>query len=189
VLQDRLVKEMRLAGIKTKDETNAFLGKYLPRHNERFRVYPTNDTDAHVRLPEHFDLDKHLCIKAQRTIKKDNTIAYEGRLYQLEASNSNKVNVEERLDGTLHIISKGVALKYEEISDRPKQVAVIKTDLREYNRPPKPSRIIHGKEGGNPGVQLFQRRLIFINKNRTFLNWLDMKLIYSFYHFVSIISC
>ena len=140
MLQDRLVKEMRLAGIKTKDETNAFLGKYLPRHNERFRVYPTNDTDAHVRLPEHFDLDKHLCIKAQRTIKKDNTIAYEGRLYQLEASNSNKVNVEERLDGTLHIISKGVALKYEEISDRPKQVAVIKTDLREYNRPPKPSK-------------------------------------------------
>ncbi|OPY87720.1 MAG: Integrase core domain protein [Smithella sp. PtaU1.Bin162] len=140
VLQDRLVKEMRLRGIKRKDEANAFLGEYLPKYNEKFRVSPVNETDAHVRLPGYFDLDRYLCIKAQRTIKKDNTIAYEGRLYQLEASNSKKVAVEERLDGTLHMISKGMVLKYKEISERPKRVAVAKTDLRAYNRPPKPSK-------------------------------------------------
>jgi hypothetical protein len=139
VLQDRLVKEMRLNGIKTKDEANAFLKTYLPGYNRRFKVCPANDMDAHVKLPGHFNLDEYLCIKAQRTIRKDNTIAYNGRLYQIEASNSKKVALEERLDGTLHIISKGVSLKYKEISERPK-LTIAKTDQRQYNRPAKPSK-------------------------------------------------
>jgi hypothetical protein len=58
----------------------------------------------------------------------------------LEASNSKKVAVEDRLDGALHIISKGVALKYKEISERPRQEVPATTDLRIYNRPPKPSK-------------------------------------------------
>jgi len=138
VLQDRLVKEMRLAGIKTKDEANAFLETYLPRYNEKFRVCPANEMDAHVRLPRHFDLDKYLCIKNQRTVRKDNTIAYKGNLYQLEASSSKKVCIEERLDGSLYIISKGTALKYKEIAERQKQTMVVKQDMRQYNRLSKP---------------------------------------------------
>lgn len=140
VLQDRLVKEMRLRGIKTKDEANAFLEEYLSRHNERFRVCPANETDAHVRLPGCFDLDKYLCIKAQRTVRKDNTIAYNGRLYQIKENSSKRVALEERIDGSLLIISKGETLKHEEISERPKQEMIIKTDQRVYNRPPKPSK-------------------------------------------------
>ena len=101
---------------------------------------PANETDVHVRLPGYFNLDRHLCIKNKRTINKDNTIAYEGNLYQLEASNSKKVTVEDRLGGTVHIISNGIAIKYNEILERPKQAAVIKADLRAYNRPPKPSK-------------------------------------------------
>jgi len=37
VLQDRLVKELRLRGIKTKDAANEFIKEYLPRYNERFK--------------------------------------------------------------------------------------------------------------------------------------------------------
>jgi transposase len=139
VLQDRLVKEMRLQGIKTKEEANAFLKTYLYGYNRRFRVCPANDTDAHVKLPGYFNLDKYLCIKAQRTIRKDNTIAYNGRLYQIEASNSKKVTMEERLDSSLHIISKGTTLNYKLITERPKQTDA-KTDQRQYNRPIKPSK-------------------------------------------------
>ncbi|MBM4272457.1 MAG: transposase [Deltaproteobacteria bacterium] len=62
VLHDRLVKEMRLRDIKTKDEANQFLEEYLPRYNERFRVCPANEADAHVKLPGHVDLDNYLCI-------------------------------------------------------------------------------------------------------------------------------
>jgi len=60
VFQDRLVKEMRLRGITTKEAANAFLEEYLPRYNERFGVCPANELDAHVKLPRYFDLDRSL---------------------------------------------------------------------------------------------------------------------------------
>jgi hypothetical protein len=140
VLQDRLVKEMRLQGIKTKDEANVFLETYLSRYNKKFRVCPANETDVHIRLPRYFNWDKYLCIKDQRTIRNDNTIAYNKKLYQLEESDSKKVDLEERIDGSLLIISKGRALKYKEITETPKQMVSAKKDRRAYNRPPKPSK-------------------------------------------------
>jgi len=141
VLQDRLVKEMRLRGIKTKEEANEFLEEYLPRYNERFRVCPANEADAHVRLPGAFDLDRYLCIKRNRTIGNDNTIILDGRFYQIEEERKGKkVVVEERIDGSLRITRNGVALKYTELPERPKKEIVTKTDQRVYNRPPKPSK-------------------------------------------------
>jgi hypothetical protein len=138
VLQDRLVKEMRLQGIKTKDEANVFLETYLPRYNKKFRVCPANETDVHVRPARHFNWDNYLCIKDQRTIRNDNTIAYNKKLYQLEENDSKKVHIEERIDGSLLIISKGRSLKYKEIIERPKQMVNAKKDMRTYNRPLKP---------------------------------------------------
>jgi hypothetical protein len=140
VLQDRLVKEMRLEGIMTKEQANAFLKEYLPRYNERFGVCPANEADAHVKLPSQVDLNRYLCIKTERTIRKDNTIALDGKLYQIEERGSKKVVVEERLDGSLHVISKGVSLRYREITERPKKEVVPKTDAREFNRPLKPAK-------------------------------------------------
>jgi hypothetical protein len=141
VLQDRLVKEMRLRWIRTKEEANAFLEEYLPRHNERFNVCPAHEADVHVKLPRHVDLDEYLCIKTERTIRNDNTIALDGRLYQIEELGGKKVVVQERLDGSLRMISKGAALKYKEITERPKKAAALpKSDLRVYTRPPKPSK-------------------------------------------------
>ena len=185
VLQDRLVKEMRLRGITTKEEANAFLKEYLPRHNERFRVCPANEADAHVKLPRHFDLDKYLCIKTERTIRNDNTIALDGRLYQIEERGGKKVVVEERIDGSLHMISKGVALKYKEITERPKK------EVASQNRPEsvQPAtetfeRSSMEKEMENPEFSSPTKRHMRINqighfyfgKNRTFLNWLDTTL-------------
>jgi hypothetical protein len=46
--------------------------------------------------------------------------------------------IEERTDGYLLIMSKGTALNYKEITERPKQMAAVKKDMRVYNRPPKP---------------------------------------------------
>jgi hypothetical protein len=139
VLQDRLVKEMRLRGIRTKEEANVFLDEYWPRHNEQFRVCPAHEADVHVKLPRSVDLDAYLCIKTERTIRNDNTIALDGRLYQIEEPGGKKVVVQERLDGSLRMISKGAALKYKEITERPKKAALPKTDLRAYTRSPKPS--------------------------------------------------
>jgi len=140
VLQDRLVKEMRLRGIRTKEEANVFLDEYWPRHNEQFRVCPAHEADVHVKLPRHVDLDEYLCIKTERTIRNDNTIALDGRLYQIEERGGKKVVVEERLDGSLHVISRGLSLKYREIIERPKKEVAPKTDTRVFNRPSKPAK-------------------------------------------------
>jgi hypothetical protein len=48
ILQDRLVKEMRLRGIKTKQEANDFLQEHLPLFNRQFSIPAANDTDIHV---------------------------------------------------------------------------------------------------------------------------------------------
>ena len=140
VLQDRLVKEMRLRGIKTKEEANAFLEEYLPRYDKRFRVCPANETDAHVRLPRHVDLDRYLCIKTERTLRKDNTIALDGRLYQIEERGGKKVVVEERIDGSMLMFSNGTSLTYKELTERPQKEVIPKTDARKFNRSQKPSK-------------------------------------------------
>jgi len=139
VLQDRLVKEMRLQGIKTKNAANRFLETYLPKYNQKFSVCPANELDAHIQLPNHLDLDKYLCIKDHRTVRKDHTIAYDKKLYQLEQSDCKKVDIEERIDGTLLILSKGSTLKCHEIIKRPKPMVAVREDQRIYNRPSKPS--------------------------------------------------
>ncbi len=141
VLQDRLVKEMRLAGIRTKDEANVFLKTYLPKHNKKFRVCPACEQDVHVRLPKSFDLDKYLCIKNRRTVRKDHTIAYNRKLYQLDQGDYKKVDIEERIDGSLLILGKGTILKYHPITERPKPMMMVdRENKRIYNRPPKPSK-------------------------------------------------
>ena len=122
VLQDRLIKEMRLAGIRTKEEANAFLEHYLPIYNRRFSVLAANQTDAHVKLPRHIDIDRYLCIKTPRTVRNDNTIAHDGKLYQLvEDVSSKQVTVEERVDGSVRIRSAGVNVRYRQITERAKK--------------------------------------------------------------------
>ena len=160
MLQDRLVKEMRLHGIKTKDEANEFLEEYVPWYNKRFGVCPTQEADAHVRLSAACDLDRYLCIKRVRTIRNDNTIALDGRLYQIEQEHEGKkVLVEERIDGSLHILSNGVVLKYKEITEKPQKEVVVKIDQRVYNRPRKPSKDHPWKKGWKNWHPTTQKRL------------------------------
>ncbi len=122
VFQDRVVKEMRLGGIKTRDEANAFLREYLPIYNRRFQVVPANKTDVHIKPERYFNLDQYLCIKTKRAVRNDNTVAHNKKLYQIkEKVISRKVVVEERLNGSLHISGGGVSLKYREITERPQK--------------------------------------------------------------------
>jgi hypothetical protein len=47
-LQDRLIKEMRLDNISTKEEANGFLERYLPKHNKKFGKPPLNMANLHI---------------------------------------------------------------------------------------------------------------------------------------------
>lgn len=119
-LQDRLVREMRLAGVKSVEEANKFLTTYLPKHNRKFKKQATSDADLHRPALHSRELDRILCIKEERTVKNDFTIAHDGMLYQIEqATRARKVIVEERLDGTLHITYKGQDLRYRTITTQP----------------------------------------------------------------------
>lgn len=119
-LQDRLVKEMRLAGVKSIDQANEFLKKYLPTYNTKFKVKPASEVGLHQPAPPMRELDKILCIKDERTVRNDFTIAHNGKLYQIkDAVKSQKVAVEQRIDGSLHITNKGQDLRYRKITTRP----------------------------------------------------------------------
>ena len=118
--QDRVIKEMRLENIKTIDQANKFLARYLPIYNKRFRTEPAERSDLHRPLPKNVNLDKILCVKTERGLNNDSTIAYETKLYHiLNRIRTKKVTVEERMNGRLFITHKGQELKYREITQRP----------------------------------------------------------------------
>lgn len=118
--QDRVIKEMRLAGVATIDEANRFLEGSLPIYNQRFSVQPTQATDLHRPCPAHRDLDRILCIQTTRCLRKGFTIAHQGELYQIrDHLRATHVLVEERVDGTMRITHKGRPLGYHVIASRP----------------------------------------------------------------------
>ena len=119
-LQDRLVKEMRLARINSVVQANEFLIKYHPIYNAKFKVKPVSDVDVHQPTLSIRELNRIFCIREDRTLRNDFTIAYNGKLYQIkDAIKTQKVAVEERLDGSLHITHRGLDLCYREIKTRP----------------------------------------------------------------------
>ena len=121
-LQDRLVKEMTLRGINTIEEANQYLKSYLSSHNKRFAVQPKEQHDLHRDIPKGLNLDKVLCIRTERTLRNDSTIAHNGKLYQIqEAVKSKKVLVEERVNGRMLITHNDVSLKFKEITLRPEK--------------------------------------------------------------------
>jgi transposase len=117
--QDRLVKEMRLKGVKTIEEANAFLTSYLPAYNRRFSVEPKKEENLHRQVKD-VDLEAVLCIKMERTLKNDHTIKYSGTLYQIEDKiRAKRVTIEELIDGSMRIRHKGIQAAFHEIVERP----------------------------------------------------------------------
>lgn len=131
--QDRLVKEMRLAGIKNIKDANKFLKSYWPKHNKRFSVKPAKDTDMHRPLPANMDLDVKLCVKTKRTVRNDFTIVHHKKLYQIMNRNCpRKVFVEERINNQMLISGNGCYLKYKPIKFSP--VVKIKPKVRRTHK-------------------------------------------------------
>ncbi len=107
--QHRLVRELRLAGIRDIDSANEFLDRYyLSRHNGGFAVPPACAHDAH-RPIGGLDLDAILSHQETRTVTNDYTISYDSTHYQIARDSvvaglrGGKVIVEERLDGSVHV--------------------------------------------------------------------------------------
>jgi hypothetical protein len=116
--QDRLVKELRLAGATTMEQANGVLEKvFLPWFNRRCVVDPVSPNNAHRPLHPSMSLAGILSIQDKRHVTNDYTIRLDNEIYQLlppalPGLRGGMVTVERRLDGSLHLRFKGRYLKY-----------------------------------------------------------------------------
>ena len=137
-LQDRLVKEMRLRNIKSREEANRYLEKeYLNDHNVRFSVAPKQEGDAHRPLTDEMrkGLSSIFSIQSKRRVNNDYTIQFKSRWFQLSATQDTTVykrdivTIEEWLDGSLRVRLRDTYLAYTELPERPKRVKMKVTAL------------------------------------------------------------
>lgn len=124
--QDRLVKDLRLANISTKEAANVYLrGVYIPDHNRRYARPPADPLDVHRSLLPAHDLKSVLAIHLQRQVQNDFTIRYRHRFFQIERKQPVRVypkaqlTVQERLDGSIHLVFRNHRLNFHSISERP----------------------------------------------------------------------
>ena len=117
-LQDRLVKELRLAGASSLAEGNALLPGFMADYNARFAKPPANGKDLHRPLRESDDLEDAFAWKEERTLSRALTLQYDKVIFILEPSDQAKAAIGKRVtvidhpDGRLSIRYKGVELAY-----------------------------------------------------------------------------
>jgi hypothetical protein len=117
-LQDRLVKELRLAGAATLAEGNALLPAFIADYNARFAKPPANNKDLHRPLRAGDDLDDAFAWKEERTLSQALTLQYDKVVFILEPSEQAQAAIGKRVtvvdypDGRLAIRYRGVELAY-----------------------------------------------------------------------------
>ena len=107
--QGRLPQELRLAGIATVEEANAFLRQsYIGEFNAKFAVAAPQKGTA-FRRTSRSDLDWIFTVQTERVVDKDNTVAIGDRHWQLEKIRFRStlagctVTIHEHLDETVSI--------------------------------------------------------------------------------------
>jgi hypothetical protein len=129
-LQDRLVKEMRLAGVHTLAEANRFLQEaFIPFWESRFAVAPRQARDAHRRLEREHRLEEILSVREPRQVAQDYTVRWQGQLWAIPRAEVRaglrgaRIGVERRLDGTLWARFRGSYLTLKPCPVRPRHSA------------------------------------------------------------------
>jgi len=119
--QDRLVKHLRLAKVKTLPDANKFLEKeYWPEWNERFARPLEGVVDMHRALTPQTDLASALSHVEQRQVSNDYTFSFAGRRYQIARTDvkagmrGKSLRIELHLSGALRARFEGV---YAEVSE------------------------------------------------------------------------
>lgn len=130
-LQDRLVKELRLANISTIEKANRFVEKeFIPKFNAKFSVVAQKKGNLHQSLTkiEKENLDKIFSIRNTRIVNNDFTVRFKHLWFQLGPSQpclvlrKDKVQIIESLDGQTFISLRDKYLNYELLPERPKKV-------------------------------------------------------------------
>ena len=132
-LQDRLVKELRLEGIKTREAANEYLRRvFLPRLNREFRKVPASGEVLYRERPLAKDLERILCWKAERKLAGDHTLSYEGRSWQVlphphvRALRGKRVEVRKTLTGQIQVWWGGWRLSIRAVTPEPRRVSEVR---------------------------------------------------------------
>jgi hypothetical protein len=147
LFQDRLIKEMRLAGIKNYCEANRFLNdKFLPYYNIKF----THQAEpAYIPIPKDKNLDLVFCIKKERTVNNDNTVSVYGQIIQIPPSQLHlsfarrKVNICLLEDNRIYILYQDKVIAESKLSKNNK---VIKKEKAI-------EKLLNSREYINPGIR------------------------------------
>lgn len=119
-LQERLVFELREAEAKTLEEANRVLEGFLPKFDKRFAVEPTQTGMAYRPLTSEIRPKEVFCFKYVRVVGADNTVRLGEHRLQLLPNRERasyakaRVEVHERLDGSLGVYHEGRCLTTKE---------------------------------------------------------------------------
>ena len=120
-LQDRLIKEMRLANICSLEEANKFLKTYLHKHNDRFSILPENPKDRHRPIPGNLDLNWVFAVRDERIISNGFTVSWKNRVFLLKKHSmvfqKKRVIVMQNLRGQIRIWFNNRTLDFREITN------------------------------------------------------------------------
>ena len=117
-LQDRLVKELRLAGISTIEAANAFLPAFMADYNARFAKEPRLAKDLHRPAPGAADLDEIMTVREERTVSASLTLHYDKMLILLQPTEAARGLAQQRVtvvnypDGRFAIRHNGLDLPF-----------------------------------------------------------------------------
>ena len=146
-MQDRLIKEMRLANICSIEQANVFLqtSDFIIKHNEKYAVKPAQLGDAHIDRSE-YDLKDVFSIYNERTLANDFTLMFEKRIFQLHKQQrtlvkpKDLITVKTSLAGVISLWIRKTKLNFHEISDKPIKPAKEKIVSNRIYKPSENSR-------------------------------------------------
>src|SRR5438132_2608422 len=134
-LQERLTKEMRLAGINTLEEANAFLPDYIQRYNAHFSsaaadpapawVKPDAASEGDMAALEALDLPYYFAAKEERTVRADHTLSFRGKIFSIQRKRferslaAERVQVHTTPEGECFVYHGKQRLQYKQVTSRP----------------------------------------------------------------------
>jgi transposase len=125
LLQDRLVKALRLADIAEVEPANRFLEQQFLRDlNRRFAVPAASPADVHRTRPQN--LNEVLSWEEDRVVRKDWTVVWEGRWFQIDREHENlslanrSIIVRRLRTGQVQLLHEERKLRWKELPERPK---------------------------------------------------------------------
>jgi transposase len=126
-LQDRLIKEMRLRGITSIGEANAFAPEFIAIYNKKFSKKPMSEVNTHRSL-EGYDLERILCRHERRTLLSGCIFQYNNSFYKVQElkeirrMEGRKVEIIKDANEKMRVFLGDIELKIESLSNAQSQI-------------------------------------------------------------------